>query len=393
MKDVFDSFERLEAKFDHFHKPKGPGGGQFTSAPNGSAGPGYGEVARQAIRRGDHPDHPMPAGDYPEGDPRNDPEYKKYLDGVDKKIAEAIARGEESHKRFGVFAGHNEKGEEVWLPTKEREIEYKHLIDQIMADHAHVPNDRQAIMLGGLPGAGKSTYLSNSGKELGGFLKVDKKGRPTNAIVINPDDMKSLLLTARDSRGNPLIPRTAGLTDGEHASLVHEESSRLAAMLAARAMAEGKNVVFDITLGNAESATRKYLTNEEKTGAKDLGYKVHAVFIDGDMKTSLHRAGMRHKNPDKKTGERTYSGRYVPYDVIAKEANKTHGIARDGTVAKSQNRLEYDKLVRENAFESAVRHDNATEEDFTDKPLTSPTTAAAQLARTARQVAAKKRGA
>lgn len=222
-----------------------------------------------------------------------------------------------------------------------------------------------------------STFLKQHGEKLG--LDIDEKGNPTNAIVINPDEMKSLLLKAVGGDGKPLVEPIDGIRSGEMAMLVHEESSYLANLLAERALAQGKNVVFDITLGDGEKARRKYLTNERGTGASDLGYTVKAAFVDGDMPTSLHRAGLRHKQPSRETGDRGYSGRFVPYEHISAQATREDRKTSDGKDPMSQNRLEYDDLVTTGTFDSAIRFDNKTGEFNVDQEFTENEASAADL--------------
>ena len=61
-------------------------------------------------------------------------------------------------------------------------------------------------------------------------------------LMINPDDIKEEM--AR--RG--MIPEIDGLSPMEASELVHEESSYLASQLAIRAQADGKNLIWDITM-------------------------------------------------------------------------------------------------------------------------------------------------
>lgn len=298
---------------------------------------------------------PMPAGKFSAGDPRNDPDYENYVTQLDQTLQTALANGMDTESLHTVSMP---DGTKVWKPERARI--HDEIIDGIMNNASGVPQDKKAIMMGGLPGAGKSTFLRQHGHRLG--LEVDDKGDPTNAIVINPDIMKSALI----ERG--LTPPVEGLNGDEHALLIHEESSHLAKMLSARALAGGYNVVFDITLGDGIKAKNKYLTNASGTGAKDLGYSVSAAFVDGDLATSLHRAGLRHKRPDPVTGERAYTGRYVPYGHIMSEAAKPGQLDSDGNPAKSKNRVEYDQLVAEpDTFDTAIRMDNLTGEFKVDK--------------------------
>jgi len=345
-----------------------PGGalGGATSAPGGGSGaagepsasrpgPVYGSSAAAMEQRGDG-ERPMPAGRYPEGDPRNDPDYESYTQRIDAVIQAELTTNGDSRTRNSV-PDPADPSRRVYTP--ERQADHQRILDQIMADNAAVPTDRQAVIMGGPPGAGKSTFVRNHGARLG--LTSDARGNPTNAIVINPDEMKTVLLNGRGADGRPLIPDVPGLKRGEMAMLVHEESSHLANLLAARAMAEGRNVVFDVTLGSGPKARAKYLDP-----ARAQGYSVTAAFIDGDLATSRHRAGLRHKQPNRETGERGMSGRYVPYPVINAQAPRPGARTSDGRPARSQNRVEYDGLVAEGVFDQAIRVDNVTGEIATD---------------------------
>ena len=101
-------------------------------------------------------------------------------------------------------------------------------------EHAKgVPCDQQAIIAGGLGGAGKTTILTE-------YANIDL----SNYLVVNPDDIKEQM--AR--RG--MIPEISGLSPMEASDLAHEESSYIAKRLAMRAMTEGKNLIWDITMSS-----------------------------------------------------------------------------------------------------------------------------------------------
>ena len=60
-----------------------------------------------------------------------------------------------------------------------------------------------------------------------------------------------------------MIPEVEGLSPMEASDLVHEESSYLARQLALRAQADGKNLIWDITMSDQEKQR-----NESETFAK-----------------------------------------------------------------------------------------------------------------------------
>jgi predicted ABC-type ATPase len=183
----------------------------------------------------------------------------------------------------------------VWSPERDRI--HREIVNDIYAKAAHVPNNGHAIMLGGPPGAGKTSTLHDS-------VGVN----PSDYLVINPDDMKEEL--AR--RG--LIPEIPGhdLSPMERSSLVHAESMRLARMLADRAYHDHKNIIWDTTM-SWRSATESHIK-----ALRDAKYhKIDAVVIDVSENVRRKRALERYA-----AGQRAYEnghgygGRYVPEKVM-----------------------------------------------------------------------------
>lgn len=183
-------------------------------------------------------------------------------------------------------------GKGNWQPERQRL--HKRILDRAMAAAASVPNNRQALLAGGLPGAGKTTFLkSTAAKDLGITL--------ADYLTINPDDMKEVLI---DEPG--AVPKYPGLGKNEVASLIHAESAYLADELMNRALAEGKNILIDRTMGAAKpvAANIKQL--------KDLGYEVTSIYIESTPAESLARAEYRYR-----TAQGDYSGRPVAFASIA----------------------------------------------------------------------------
>jgi hypothetical protein len=156
-------------------------------------------------------------------------------------------------------------------------------------------------------------------------------------LTINPDDVKEEM----GKRG--LIPDVAGLSPMEASDLVHEESSHIAKRVARRAIAEGRNVIWDITMSTQDST-------EERIG--DLhaaGYSVTGVFVDIPVEVSVSRAEFRHRS-----GHEDYragiglGGRYVPPEVIRSQGDDEWG---------SKNRKTFEAV--RHRFDGWSRYDNS----------------------------------
>jgi predicted ABC-type ATPase len=182
------------------------------------------------------------------------------------------------------------------------------LQDQILKEkHSaadNVPCERKAIIAGGLGGAGKTTVLAKvAGVDLSGY------------VTINPDDIKEEL-----ARRN-MLPEVEGLSPMEISGLGHEESSYLAKRLALRAYAEGKNVIWDITMSSAESVVGRI------GELRAAGYQqVDGVFVDIPVETSVARSQARHRRGhDLYLAGEGLGGRYVPPEVIRAQADPEYG--------------------------------------------------------------------
>jgi predicted ABC-type ATPase len=203
--------------------------------------------------------------------------------------------------------------------------------DQIVHDlyaAAHdVPCERKAIIAGGLGGAGKTTVLEKqAGIDLSQYL------------TINPDKIKEELA------GRGMLPEVPGLTPMEASSLAHEESSHLARRLAMRAYAEGKNVIWDITMSRPSSGDR---VNE----LRNAGYQqISGVFVDIPIETSVDRSNARHRRGyEKYLAGQGLGGRFVPNEVIRAQAGPENGSKNravfDGIRAKLDDWTIYDNSV------------------------------------------------
>jgi hypothetical protein len=192
--------------------------------------------------------------------------------------------------------------------SEERQALHRQIVDDLYARNAHVPKDGKAIISGGLGGAGKGTVLEE-------HAGIDKN----QYLTLNPDDVKEEM--AR--RGMvPDIPGHKGLSPMERSSLIHEESGDIAKMLAERAYAERRNVIWDITMSSPKSV------KDQIAAMKDEGYEVSAVFVDIPVSVSVRRALARWDRGHREwLAGKGQGGRYVPPAIIRKQQSPRGNLA------------------------------------------------------------------
>jgi hypothetical protein len=172
------------------------------------------------------------------------------------------------------------------------------------------PKDHKALVTGGLGGSGKSTTL----EKLKDLKAIDSLG---DWITINPDDMKEEMV----ARG--LFPKIEGVSTAEMANIMHGVSAELAHLLGERALSEGHNVIFDVTMGGGSmkqaDGTVGSRANEIVGDLQNAGYSdIHGLFMDITVDNSIRNAKARHQRglEDLRAGRSTEGGRYVPERVI-----------------------------------------------------------------------------
>jgi predicted kinase len=261
--------------------------------------------------------------------PLTDAGHAEHVADVRTRLEQARAEGRETHLLYTIDPDH-----EQW--SKERTLLHDAIIDGLYRAAGAVPCERRAILAGGLPGAGKTTVLAwHEGIDRSRFLTV------------NPDDIKGEL--AR--RGK--IPRVAGLTPMEASDLVHEESSYIAKRLARRAMRDGKNIIWDITMSSRESTERRI------ADLRAAGYtRVDGIFVDIPVALSARRADARHRegHDDYRAGQ-GLGGRFVPGELILGQADREMGSRARRTFEAVKDRLDGWELVDNSAERAPVRVD------------------------------------
>jgi predicted kinase len=253
--------------------------------------------------------------------PLTDVEHAEHVAKVRDLLDKARAEGLATELQHTTDEDH-----EQW--TEERTLLHDALISDIYGAAREVPCDRRAILAGGLPGAGKTTVLEQ-------HAGVDR----SRHLTINPDDIKEQMA----KRG--MIPEVSGLTPMEASDLVHEESSHVAKRMARRAMREGKNVIWDITMSSRES------TEKRINDLREWGYsQIEGIFVDISVNVAVGRADVRHREGhDSYRARRGLGGRFVPADVTAAQADPDWGSCNRRTFEEIKPRLDawarYDNSV------------------------------------------------
>ena len=282
------------------------------------------ELADRLARLPDgHPSKPGRPSDGP-GEVRRftDAEHAAHVADVKLRLAEAEASGRATHVQHTI-----DKRSEVW--SYDRRLVHDDLVHSLYAKASAVPCNGHAIVAGGLPGAGKTTVLArHAGIDLTSFL------------AINPDLIKAEM--AR--RG--LIPQITGLTPMEASRLAHEEASHVAKRLAHRAHSDGRNVIWDVTMSNAQTCAARI-------GAlQAAGYtRVEAIFVDIPLAISASRADARHRQGhDEYRAGIGLGGRFLPQEAILAQADPAWG---------SINRANFEHVKER--FSAWARYDNSAD--------------------------------
>jgi len=293
-----------------------------------------------------HPSSPGYA-DSPDGgaDTRRsltDAEYAEHVADAKIRLDGARAQGLATDHQYTT-----DQRRKIWLP--DRAARHDEIIQDLYAKAEAVPCEGRAILAGGLPGSGKTTVLS----EVAG---IDR----SSYMAINPDEIKELM-ARRD-----MIPEVDGLTPMEAAELVHEESSHIAKQLGLRAYADGKNVIWDITMSSTVS------TRQRLSELRSAGYShVDGVFVDIPVEVSVSRAESRHREGHEEYRQgHGLGGRYVSPELIRAQSDPDLGSKNRATFELVKPGLDHWSLY-DNSVDgrNAVLVDSATQNLKGEKDL------------------------
>jgi predicted kinase len=252
--------------------------------------------------------------------PLTDTEHAEHVTKARELLDKARADGLATDRQHTI-----DPARQVW--TDERDALHDSIIEDIYARAFDVPCEHRAILAGGLPGAGKTTVLEH-------HAGIDR----SQYLTINPDHIKEEM-ARRD-----MIPAVDGLSPMEASDLVHEESSYVARQLALRAQADGKNVIWDITMSSRESTERRI--------SELHSYRyvwIEGIFVDIPVDTSVTRADSRHREgQDRYRGGEGMGGRLIAPEMIRAQTDPEWG---------SRNRRTFEEV--KNHFDRWYRFDNS----------------------------------
>ena len=220
----------------------------------------------------------------------------------------------------------DEDGKVIYEYTPERKALHKKIIDGMTAKAVCIDRDKPiAILMGGAPGSGKSTFL--------------KKNAPymTSEYIwkIDADEVRAEL------------PEY----EGWNSASTHEETQDIVKRLLDEYDQPCKHdVLYDGTMTNA----KKYLPLIKRL--KKLGYEVYVAFMDIPKEESMKRAMKRYQ--DNSAGSKY--GRYVPMSVI-------EDFFRTGDEAYDQIKKQVDGYIKVDALTGKIE-EKGGKEIPTDRP-------------------------
>jgi len=184
-------------------------------------------------------------------------------------------------------AMHTINGTDIYTP--EREELHDKILDEIRKGAVCMHREQPiAILTGGLPGSGKSTFLNQYSQ----YLTSDK------IFTIDADEVRTMLPEYKqwvNSSGKEL--------KGWNADQTHKETSDIVAKLL-EGCKDGLPCKFDILYDGTMNKVKNYIPLVKKI--KSLGYKTFIIFIQVPPEVTRERVLQRYKK----------SGRYVPKFVI-----------------------------------------------------------------------------
>lgn len=270
-----------------------------------------------ATKEGDTTDHTA-GGTLP---PPSDPTARG--SAMVRLMREQVKAGNETIALHDHYGGSQDV---VWTP--ERQALHDQIVDKMLADQIKggALRDGNMIILAGLPGAGKTESLSG-GRESAGL--VDGQ----SFVHVEADAMKAALADAHAIEPPPGVGRL------ECAPLLHEESSAMAQQLANQAMAQGYNVVWDIT-GSSEKSVQARID-----AGRAAGYHITGLMVDTTIPIAQERAASRYARG---LGRDVNEARLTPPENISSMADPTGRFDSQNRAIFEQTKGQYDQWAMTN---------------------------------------------
>lgn len=168
----------------------------------------------------------------------------------------------------------------------------KTLVQKYLDLYSYVPTERRAVITGGFPGSGKTWILHS-------------RGYNQAFAIVDADMMKAEIIAAGRA------PDVEKLTPLEVGVLCHVESTAIAKALFFALVGQGKNVVWDFTMSNAEAVSGRLQSLVREN------YRTKSLFVDTPYDVAVKRVKERHQQGVEAflAGE-GMGGRFVPLGVI-----------------------------------------------------------------------------
>jgi hypothetical protein len=174
--------------------------------------------------------------------------------------------------------------------TREREAQQQEIIDHFLGQPG-VKRDRKILVVGGLPGAGKTTAINSADGQQALGIALDEY------VTVNADEVKAEMI----ARG--MVPDYPGLTADESATLFHAESFEVAHSLMRQAARKGLNFAYDTSL---KSSGQLGFATSAGGRAAPPPYETTLLFVDVPTSVAKQRARDRY----------LAGGRYMPLALI-----------------------------------------------------------------------------
>lgn len=191
----------------------------------------------------------------------------------------------------------------IWTPERNRR--QGQVVARLYGRFGGVSCARLAVIAGGLPGSDKPAVLVAASVDIAQYLTVS-----VDAVL---EEMASA----------GMIPVVAGLSPMEAADLVHAEAQFVGKRVALRALADGRNLILDVSMASTQSVT-SWLS-----ALRSAGYAVNGVFAELGIEESVRRCDAAHRRGEEEYRRGAgYGGRYIPAEAIRALATSPGGEER-----------------------------------------------------------------